>query len=81
MVSVPTGKLLSNVRENHAQTLGVRLLVICFSAGVGKRSSGALPPVGGAQQSQVAMGGTEALLRRRGGGGGGDRGAASICVS
>ncbi len=34
------------------------ILVFCFSVGVGKRSSGALPPVGGAQQSQVAVGGT-----------------------
>lgn len=34
------------------------ILVFCFSVGVGKRSSGTLPPVGGAQQSQVAVGGT-----------------------
>lgn len=40
-------------------------LVFCFSVGVVKRSSSSLPPVGGAQQSQVAVGGTEALLRRR----------------
>lgn len=41
------------------------LLVFCFSVGGVKRSSSALPPVGGALQSQVAVGGTEALLRRR----------------
>lgn len=41
------------------------LLGFCFSAGVGVKSSGALPPVGGAQQSQVVVGGTEALLKRR----------------
>lgn len=40
-------------------------LVFCFSVGVVKRSSSTLPPVGDAQQSQVAVGGTEALLRRR----------------
>lgn len=68
--------------KNHPHTLGLGLLVFCFSVGVGKRSSDTLPPVGGAQQSQVAMGGTEALLRRGagGGGGGGDWAAASICV-
>lgn len=31
---------------------------------MGKRSSYTLPPVGGAQQSQVAVGGTEALVRQ-----------------
>lgn len=40
-------------------------LVFCLSVGVGNRSSCTLPPVGGAQQSQVAVGGTKALLRRR----------------
>lgn len=38
-----------------------------FSVDAGKRSTDALPPVGGAQQSQVAVGGTESLpeWRRR----------------
>lgn len=56
-----------NVRKTFAYTPSVKGAP-CFSAfsgGVGKRSSGALPPVGGAQQSQVAVGGTGALLRRR----------------
>lgn len=57
--------LYARKKNNHPHTLGLWLLVFCFSVGVGKRSSGTLPPVGGAQQSQVAMGGTEALLRSR----------------
>lgn len=49
--------------KNHAHTLGGG--APCVLLGVGKRSNDTLPPVGGAQQSQVAVGGTEALLRRR----------------
>lgn len=49
--------------KNHAHTLGDG--APCVLLGAGKRSNDTLPPVGGAQQSQVAVGGTEALLRRR----------------
>lgn len=44
---------------NATQTPSVwSLCVLCVFADVGKRSSSDLPPVGGAQQSQVAVGGT-----------------------
>lgn len=49
--------------KNHAHTIGDG--APCVLLGAGKRSNDTLPPVGGAQQSQVAVGGTEALLRRR----------------
>lgn len=52
-----------NMRTNHAHTLGDG--APCVLLGAGKRSNDTLPPVGGAQQSQVAVGGAEALLRRR----------------
>ena len=59
---VKKGCLFGGLRRTPS-VAGLR--VLCSSVGARKRSSGALPPVGGAQPSQVAVGGTGAHLRRR----------------
>lgn len=53
------------MRKIHAHTFDDGAPCVLLLRWRGVRSSDTLPPVGGAQQSQVAVGGTEALLRRR----------------